>query len=636
MTFPPAFLDELRARLPLSSIAGKKLRLTRAGREYKGCCPFHNEKTPSFYINDDKQFYHCFGCGAHGDIIGFTMRNDGLSFPEAIETLATQAGLTVPQDTPMERERFDKEKRLHQLLERATAWFEEQLFAPTGREALNYLRGRGLTDEAMRRFHLGYAPNDAQALIRKMTAEKFTLEEMLAVGLIKKAEDRPDHFSFFRNRVMFPVGDRRGRTVAFGGRVMGDGEPKYLNSPDHVLFHKGKMLYGLSRARAAVTQGQPIIVVEGYMDVIALVEAGYQGAVAPLGTALTEDQIAILWKLLPPLDARDPGRDYSPLLCFDGDGAGLRAAARGVDRALPLLTPTQTIRVAYLPAGEDPDSLIKQSGKSAMQSVLDQAKPMVDVIWDLTGEGRRLQTPEDRAGFIQALRQKTIRIQDEALRKLYQDEIQKRIATTFQWQQPGGNDRNKPWQKGKNRPFTPSISALPLRQPPQARALRERVILALILNHPNLFNDFGEDLAHTGFSSPNLEALRQQIVGLLSDDSHEPLDAPELYRHLSGGQDAKNRHSVLTELLSEATYMHAGFARPGRPLEQARQGWKSIWNVYLQEQLQADLQNAKRHFAEQDTQANLDRLMALRKQVEALTNESADGDASEQDILLSR
>ena len=230
MTFPPAFLDELRVRLPLSGIVGKRVRLLRAGREFKACCPFHNEKSPSFYVNDDKQFYHCFGCGAHGDVIGFTMRHDGLSFPEAIESLAAQAGLSVPQDTPVEREHFDREKRLYQLLERATAWFEEQLFAPHGREALAYLRQRGLSEEAMRRFHLGFAPNDSQALPHKLTGEGFKLDELLAVGLIKKAEDRPDHFSFFRNRVMFPVGDRRGRTVAFGGRVMGDGEPKKCSS----------------------------------------------------------------------------------------------------------------------------------------------------------------------------------------------------------------------------------------------------------------------------------------------------------------------------------------------------------------------------------------------------------------------
>src|SRR5882672_6447669 len=243
MSFSPAFLSELRDRLPLSEVVGKRLRLTRAGREFKACCPFHNEKSPSFYVNDDKQFYHCFGCGAHGDLIGFVMHHDKLSFPEAVEILAPQAGLQVPRDTPMERERFDQEKRLLHLLDRTTAWFEEQLFAPVGREALAYLHNRGLGDEAIRRFRLGYAPNDGQALIRKLIGEKFKIEELAAVGLAKKNEDRNEFFSFFRNRVMFPVGDRRGRTVAFGGRVLGDGEPKYLNSPDHPLFHKGKLLY---------------------------------------------------------------------------------------------------------------------------------------------------------------------------------------------------------------------------------------------------------------------------------------------------------------------------------------------------------------------------------------------------------
>ena len=447
MSFPPSFLEELRARLPLSGIVGKRVRLIKAGREYKGCCPFHHEKTPSFYVNDDKRFYHCFGCGAHGDVIGFAMRHDGQSFPEVVENLAAQAGLSVPQDTPVERERYDREKRLAQVLERATAWFEEQLFAPQGREALQYLHNRGLSDEVMRRFHLGYAPNDSQALIKKLTGEGFKLDEMQEVGLIKQSENRPDFFSFFRHRVMFPVGDRRGRTVAFGGRVLGEGEPKYLNSPDHVLFHKGKLLYGLSRARTALTQGQPIIVVEGYMDVIALAEAGYQGAVAPLGTALTEDQLSLLWQLLPPPDSRDPTRDYSPILCFDGDKAGLRAAVRGVERALPLLTATRTARVAYLPSGEDPDSLLKQSGKAAMQGVLDQAKPMIDVIWDLTLEGRRLQTPEDRGAFISAIRQKVAQIQDESLRELYQDDIQKRLAAAFQWNEPSVERGN--WKGGK-------------------------------------------------------------------------------------------------------------------------------------------------------------------------------------------
>jgi len=298
MSFSSSFLDELRNRLPLSEIVGSRLRMVRAGREYKGCCPFHNEKTPSFYINDEKQFFHCFGCGAHGDVIGFMMRYEHLSFPEAIENLAAQAGMEVPQNSPDEKQKYDAEKRLYLLLDKATVWFEEQLFGPGGKEGLAYLRARGLSDDALHRFRLGYAPQDGQSLIRKLSAEGFSIDDMISVGLVKRNEERNEAYSFFRNRVIFPVGDQRGRTVAFGARILGEGEPKYLNSPDHVLFHKGRLLYGLSRARAALSQGQPIVVVEGYMDVIALVEAGYSGAVAPLGTSLTDDQMSVLWKLL--------------------------------------------------------------------------------------------------------------------------------------------------------------------------------------------------------------------------------------------------------------------------------------------------------------------------------------------------
>ena len=622
MSFPPAFLDELRARLPLSEVIGNKLKLTRAGREFKGCCPFHNEKSPSFYVNDEKKFFHCFGCGAHGDIIGFTMRHDGQSFPEAIESLAAQAGLSVPQDTPHERQQFDKNKRLLDLLERATVFFEDQLRTPAGREGHAYFLGRGLSDEAQRRFRLGFAPQDAQALIRKLQAEGFSLPEMMEVGLVKKAEDRPDHYSFFRGRVMFPVCDKRGRTVAFGGRVMGAGEPKYLNSPDHALFHKGKLLYGLSRARAAISQGQPLLVVEGYMDVIALVEAGFIGAVAPLGTALTEDQLMLLWKMLPPIDARDPQKDYSPILCFDGDAAGLRAAARGASRALPLLTAEQTARVAYLPAKEDPDSLIHASGRGAMQTVLDQAKPMIDVLWDLALEGRRLQTPEDRAAASRALRQMVTVIRDEPLRRLYQDEIEKRLANLFGWK----NAANQQAPKTKWNPKTKSFAPSPVvtRQPTNGLRLREKILLALMVNHPALFEDFGEEIASISFTDPALETLRQQLVNIYASDSHESLDAETLYRQLSVGVAGKAGRSMVGEVLSEATYMHAGFARPGRELKQARQGWKSIWNNYLQEQIQTDLHAASKLWREDPSDANLARLMALRQQLETLGQESVE------------
>ncbi len=631
MAFPPSFLDELRARLPLSELIGKRMRLVRAGREFKGCCPFHKEKTPSFTVNDEKQFYHCFGCGAHGDAIGFVMQNDNLSFPEAVETLAAQAGLTVPQDTPEERQKFDREKHLFQLLDRATVFFEQQLRAPVGREAFGYLQRRGLSDEAISRFRLGFAPSDAQALIRKLQGENFSLEDMLTVGLIKKSDNRPDHYSFFRGRVIFPVGDRRGRIVAFGARILGDGEPKYLNSPDHSLFHKGQLLYGLSRARAALSQGQPLIIVEGYMDVIALVEAGFSGAVAPLGTAMTESQLDLLWKLLPNVDNRDPSRDYSPILCFDGDKAGVSAAARAASRALPILTPAQTIRIAYLPQGEDPDSLLQSGGHGAMQNVLSQARPMVDILWDLSLEGRQLRTPEERAGFQRAVRQKVQQIRDEGLRSLYKDDIEKRLVSFFQWNAPAKNNSFK-GNKGRT-PFSINRQAqphmLPRHQPLDGQKLRERVLLALMVNHPALFADFGEDLGRIAFKDNGYDALRQQIVTFCETDSHETLDVAALYRHLSLWEDESMAPTGVREVLSESTYVHAGFARPDRPLDQARLGWKSIWNKYLQEQLQTDLQAAGRLWREDPSDANLRRLMALREQIESLARESVEQESGD-------
>ncbi|HEU0117149.1 MAG TPA: DNA primase [Alphaproteobacteria bacterium] len=622
MSFTPAFLEELRNRLPLSEIIGKRVKLTRAGREFKGCCPFHNEKTPSFYVNDDKQFFHCFGCGAHGDIIGFTMRHDRLSFPEAVESLCGQAGMQVPRDTPMDREKFDREKGLYQLLEQATAFFEEQLFKPAGKEALNYLHGRGLTDEAIRRFRLGCAPNDGQSLIKKLIGEKYKMEDIVAVGLAKKAEDRNEHYSFFRNRVIFPVGDRRGRVVAFGGRVLGDGEPKYLNSPDHPLFHKGKLLYGLSRARTAITQNQPLIVVEGYMDVIALVEAGYSGAVAPLGTALTEDQLTVLWKLLPPADARDPSRDYSPILCFDGDNAGLRAAVRALERTLPMLTATQTIRIATMAGAKDPDDLIRKAGKSAMDAILNQAKPMIEMIWETTLAGRQLRTPEERGAFMAALKQRVARIADETLRKLYHDDIQKRLSAAFAWS--GSNNQNESRMSGGPRgnlrgkgSWQPPQAPAPLinrKSPSNPHRLREQALLALIINHPELFHDVGEELAQISFMATDCESLRQNVIDILSMHDGEPLDGETLYRHLSDGEHAHSLHDILCE----ATYLRVRFARPGHTLDDARRGWRSIWNSHLQERIHADLQSAKLIYKDNPSDENYNRLMALRAQNEQL------------------
>jgi DNA primase len=336
MAFPPRFLEDLRGRVSISDVVGRRVRLIRKGRgEATGLCPFHNEKTPSFTVSEDKGFFHCFGCGAHGDVIGFVMRSEGLEFPQAIEKLAGEAGMQVPRETPEERERAERQATLGGAVELAAKYFEQQLRASAGKAGLDYLKRRGLSDDTMRRFRLGFAPDSRHGL--KAALEKAAIPEAIALeaGLLIKPDDGGHAYDRFRGRVMFPILDRRGQAIAFGGRILDQGEPKYLNSPETPLFHKGRVLYGLSHAQKTARETNEIIVVEGYMDVIALAQAGISNAVAPLGTALTEEQIALLWRVA-----------QEPILCFDGDNAGQRAAARAADRAIPLLKPGLSLRFA--------------------------------------------------------------------------------------------------------------------------------------------------------------------------------------------------------------------------------------------------------------------------------------------------
>ena len=409
MAFPPGFLDELRARVSLSDIVGRKVSLKRrSGSEYAGLCPFHNEKTPSFTVNDKKGFFHCFGCGEHGDAIGFVMKTEGLGFPDAVEKLAREANLPVPRATPQERERAERASTLQQVVEMAANWFQKQLRLPVGRQGLDYLRGRGLSDATVDDFRLGFAPESRDGLLAHLKREGVPIDRIVEAGLAIQPEDRRDPYDRFRGRVMFPINDRRGRTIAFGGRVMGQGEPKYLNSPETPLFHKGANLYCLDRARQAATKDQPVIVAEGYMDVIALHGAGFVGAVAPLGTALTEGQLAELWKLTD-----------EPYLCFDGDNAGRRAATRAAERALPMLRAGKSLRFLALPAGEDPDSLIRNRGADAIRRSLDLARPLVDLVWSLDTEGKPADTPERRASLQRAVEQRVNEIVDPVVRVYY-------------------------------------------------------------------------------------------------------------------------------------------------------------------------------------------------------------------------
>ncbi len=405
MAFPPQFLEELRTRLGLAGVVGRKVRLTKRGREFIGLCPFHNEKTPSFTVNEEKGFYHCFGCGAHGDVVSFEMHASHLSFPEAVERLASEAGLQPPVATPQDRERAKRQASLHDACEAACAFFEKQLHEPAGREALAYLTGRGLGADTIARFRLGYSPDSRDAL--KTALKKAGMDERLLIeaGLII-ARDDGSTYDRFRGRVMFPISDRRGRVIAFGGRVLGDGQPKYLNSPDTPLFHKGSLLYGLAQARVPAAEAGTVIAAEGYMDVIALHQAGFRNAVAPLGTALTEGQIEEMWRLAP-----------EPIVCLDGDAAGQRAAARAALRALPIVKPGRSLRFALLPAPEDPDSLIRAGGPAAMHAVLNAAEPLFELFWRITVANRPVDTPERRAALERELRERIAPIADATVRR---------------------------------------------------------------------------------------------------------------------------------------------------------------------------------------------------------------------------
>ncbi|WP_114394672.1 DNA primase [Oleisolibacter albus] len=609
MSLPPQFLDELRARLSLSDVVMKRMRLIRAGREFKAPCPFHNEKTPSFYVNDAKGFFHCFGCGAHGDHIAFVMRHGNLSFIEAVEQLAAEASMQVPKATPEARAKFERQKSLYDLVERAARYFEDQLRQPSGRRGYEYLRRRGLDDEAIARFRLGFAPQEGAGLHGLLTEAGYAEADMVEAGLFKRPENGRGLRAFFWNRVMFPVTDRRGRVVAFGGRIMeGDG-PKYMNSADNPLFHKGNLLYGMSRARQAAADGHPLIVTEGYMDVISCVLAGFEGAVAPLGTAMTETQILELWKLAP------EGR-RTPILCFDGDNAGRRAAERAVERILPLLMPDHSVSVAFLPEKEDPDSLIRSGGKAAFQGVLDRARSLADVVWELEAAGRTLSDPDDRAGLEAALLARCQQIADPRVRRAYEQEMRDRLFRLVREFRPkaggrGGPRRPQPGEIPVSRLWEKSLR----RGVGNTSSRRERWLLLPLLHHPGLFDAIGERLVAAAFDDPRLDGLRQELVACLTMNS--TLDAAALRRHLS----ERGLSETLEDLLSAEA---PKFAQPGASIEAAKSGWQEVWLSSEDSLLQQEVQEAERRFRENFTESEYNRLIALKQELLTLRGLAAD------------
>lgn len=426
---PPDFIEELRSRTTLSTVIGRRVKLTKHGREHQACCPFHNEKTPSFTVNDDKGFFHCFGCGAHGDAIGFEMRANHLSFLDAVERLAADCGLEMPETTPEERARGVRRASLHQAMEAACAFFEAQLVAPAGRAGLDYLRGRGLTDETIARFRLGWAP-EGNVLKRTLTGDRYPEDLLIEAGLLRRNDERNSTSDMFRGRITFPITDRRGRVVAFGARALGDGQPKYLNSPATPIFDKGATLYGMALAVEGAGKAGRSVAVEGYMDVIAMHQAGLDFAVAPLGTALTERQLAELWKLTD-----------EPVICLDGDEAGRRAMARVIERGLSCLQPGKSLGFAELPSRPDPDggkpgkydpdSLIREQGAEAMLAQLDRAVPLADAVWNLAVVTHSPTTPEREAALERLLYARACSIPDAVARKAYLRRFRRRLTEDY-------------------------------------------------------------------------------------------------------------------------------------------------------------------------------------------------------------
>ncbi len=604
MRYPPHFLDEIRARLSVSQVVGRKVPLKRAGREFKGLSPFKDERTPSFTVNDQKGFYHCFASGEHGDIFTFLMKTEGLSFPEAVERLAGEAGVPMPKVSARDEEREDERQRLCRLMEASAAFFEAALFSGPGVEARRYLEKRGLAPETIRSFRLGYGPNDKSALRQHLAKAGFTTEEMIASGMLIGGADIPVAYDRFRHRVMFPITDLRDRVIAFGGRALDPDQPaKYLNSPETPLFHKGHLLFNAFRARGAAHDKGRVIAVEGYMDVIALSEAGFPETVAPLGTALTEEQIALLWRLAP-----------EPILCFDGDAAGRKAAFRAVETVLPLLKPGFSVRFAFLPGGLDPDDLVRQKGAQAFAAELEKTSALFDVLWAREEEGQDLSTPEQRAAFESHLRGLVARIGDATVKGYYERELRETLWTLnrsivreiARGQGPrrraqSGTRRNNvtpDWrirerarlgQRQSEPPRRPAAASAELAQRSELAPAREALLIKTVLNHPWLIEEHSEEIAALTLLSAPVARLRDAILAVQAQEI--ALDSSGLRTQLSVSGLGK----VIDLVERSVTHRSDRFAEPDAPRAEVEVGWRHALALHerqvgLQKSLDAAVQ----------------------------------------------
>jgi DNA primase len=596
MRFSNSFLDEIRDRVPISAVVGRRVtwdrKKTNVSRgDYWACCPFHGEKSPSFHCEDRKGRYHCFGCGVSGDHFRFLTDLEGQSFPEAVQTVADMAGIAMPQPDPQAEKREKERTTLLDVMELATQFFQDQLQSAVGAKARAYLRDRGLTGRTIETFRLGYAPESRNALKEHLAGKGVPKDQIEACGLVVHGEGIAVSYDRFRDRIMFPILSSREKVIAFGGRAMAPDAPaKYLNSNETELFHKGQVLYNFSRARRAQGVGKPgqgegtIIAVEGYMDVIALHQAGVENAVAPLGTALTENQLELLWRMTP-----------QPVLCFDGDGAGLRAASRAADLALPFLKPGRSVRFALLPDGKDPDDLVRHEGRAPFDKVLNDAKPLVEMIWQREASSASFDTPEKRAELEARLKQIVSVIADENVRRHYQQAIRERLNSFFAPAPRGGSDRRQNFQRGAGG-GKPGQGGSP--QGPRAAgraagvsdrlarsglvrgygdlpALRESVLALTIVNHPQLLLEEYDEIAAIDFENRDLQRFWSAMLPAAAT-SGANLSREYLMQRLAGeGFDV-----MLKSLDQQVRNARLWTATEIAALEDAREGYRQALSLH--------------------------------------------------------
>ena len=526
------FLDELRSRISIADVVGTKVKLTKRGREYLGLCPFHNEKTPSFTVNESKGFYHCFGCGAHGDIVKFEMDANGLPFIDAVKKLADKVGMQLPSWSKESQEQNLKRKSLYEIMDIACAFFEKNLRMPVGAQGLAYFKEkRGLSDETIKKFRLGFAPNN-NGLKALLSSKGVSEHDMAELGLIAVPEDknRSPH-DFFRERVMIPIIDKQGNVIAFGGRIMDNSQPKYLNSPETPIFNKRRILYNMNNAREPAYGSKRLIICEGYMDVIALDCFNFNYAVAPLGTALTEEQIIEAWRVC-----------NTPTLCFDGDGAGIKAAIRSIDRVLPILKAGYSVNYIFLKEKKDPDELLRSLGAPMFEQYIQRAKPLVDILWHKCKMNKDMDTPEQKALIEKETFDEVAKIKDDQIRNYYTQEMKKRIYYTFGkgsiYKNTPTPNNNEPTQVN-NHPKTAykarrikqeNTSVYHFVKKPPLNDLVIRGIIAAMLLYPELIEKYEEKLTAFEINDSRMAKVLAEIIEINQEDEH--LDSETLIEKL--------------------------------------------------------------------------------------------------------